>query len=139
MVSQEELLKWRVESMWKYLNAAGIYTIEELKEAVNQEPTKEQQEFYTYINTPVDFEKFKQMLPNMDYYKKFKEKANNLTEKQLDQEIEKAIQKVEDKKAFLENEKKYSIDRIKNAEFNLYRADFELNLLKDIKQNKKGA
>ena len=120
----------RFGDMWRYLNEIGIYTTEQLKKEINSKPTKKQEKLHTYINTDVKFETFRDILPTLNYYKAFQEQVEHITNEELNKKIKIALKKVEEceKKLKKEEEKQFSVDRVKNCKFNLCRAKFELNL-----------
>lgn len=124
----------RIENMWGYLNEANIYSVEELQKALNKS-AKGQQKLYTYINTSIDFNKIKNILPTLNYYKQLENEIKNSTSEELNYKIEKLSIRIKEYEKELEFERKinFSVDRIKNKEFALYRAEFELEILKNIK------
>lgn len=130
----------RFGKMWGYLNEIGIYTTEQLKKEINSKPTKKQENLHTYINTEVNFETFRDILPTLNYYKAFQEQVEHITNEELNKRIKITFKKIEEceKKLEKEEEKQFSVDRIKNCKFNLYRAKFELNLLKQKLNNQGG-
>lgn len=79
-----------------------------------------------YINTDVKFETFRDILPTLNYYKAFQEQVEHITNEELNKKLKK------------EEEKQFSVDRVKNCKFNLCRAKFELNLLKQKLNNQGG-
>ena len=130
----------RFEDMWRYLNEIGIYTTEQLKKEINSKPTKKQEKLHTYINTDVKFETFRDILPTLNYYKAFQEQVEHITNEELNKKTKITLKKVEEceKKLKKEEEKQFSVDRVKNCKFNLCRAKFELNLLKQKLNNQGG-
>lgn len=124
----------RIENMWGYLNEANIYSVEELQKALNKS-AKGQQRLYTYINTSIDFNKLKNILPTLNYYKNLEIEMKNSTSEELNDKIEKLSIRIKEYEKELEFERKinFSVDRIKNKEFTLCRTKFELETLKNIK------
>ena len=77
----------RIENMWGYLNEANIYSVEELQKALNKS-AKGQQRLYTYINTSIDFNKLKNILPTLNYYKNLESEMKNSTSEELNDKID---------------------------------------------------